>query len=356
MPKPPLAWFRRVVAHLPEWNEIPLFGRAPPFDWERLSSLLSSRFGLPNFSLYPKHQAHRSGEEIHKGLGAHLMAISVIVSPIPSPLVWIMSRDSIGKLTAQIFPGKLPEILQEGYYRFLLLEVLDAASQLEPLKQLSLQLGDEMDFPEEGGYSIDVELSFGDRTCWGRLVLSSLFRKRWIQHFSSFPSAYVPSELMRQMEVVIGLKTGSVVLSQMKWRELRGGDFIPLERGGYDARKGQGVALLTLGSLSLFQVKIKQNKIELLGYAFTYEEPMAPKTSPEEPLAAIQDLPLEIAVELARLKMTVDQLMHLKAGNALELPIHPDQEVSLTIQGQKVGRAELVYLGEALGVRILEIG
>jgi flagellar motor switch/type III secretory pathway protein FliN len=53
--------------------------------------------------------------------------------------------------------------------------------------------------------------------------------------------------------------------------------------------------------------------------------------------------------------MTLDQLMNLTPGNTLEIPIHPDQGVSLTVNGQKVGRAELVYLGEQLGLRILEI-
>jgi flagellar motor switch protein FliN/FliY len=61
-------------------------------------------------------------------------------------------------------------------------------------------------------------------------------------------------------------------------------------------------------------------------------------------------------VELARLKITLDKLMSLNPGNLLELPIHPDQGVTLTIHGQKVGKGELVYLGEVLGVRILEIG
>jgi flagellar motor switch protein FliN/FliY len=53
--------------------------------------------------------------------------------------------------------------------------------------------------------------------------------------------------------------------------------------------------------------------------------------------------------------MTVDHLMKLSPGNFLELPIHPEQGVNLTVNGQKIGRGELVYLGEQLGIRILEL-
>ena len=53
--------------------------------------------------------------------------------------------------------------------------------------------------------------------------------------------------------------------------------------------------------------------------------------------------------------MTLDKLMHLTPGNTLELPVHPDQGVNLTINGQIIGKAELLYLGEELGIRILEI-
>lgn len=52
--------------------------------------------------------------------------------------------------------------------------------------------------------------------------------------------------------------------------------------------------------------------------------------------------------------MTVDQLMGLSPGNFLELPVHPEQTVILSVNGQQIARGELVHLGEALGVRILE--
>ena len=77
---------------------------------------------------------------------------------------------------------------------------------------------------------------------------------------------------------------------------------------------------------------------------------------PEEGVSlAVQQLPLFVTIELARIKMTVDRIMKLSPGHLLELPIQPDQGVTLMVHGQKVGRGELVHLGETLGVRILEM-
>jgi flagellar motor switch protein FliN/FliY len=47
-------------------------------------------------------------------------------------------------------------------------------------------------------------------------------------------------------------------------------------------------------------------------------------------------------------------LLHLKPGNVLELSVRPEQGVDLSIGGKKVAKAELVKLGDVLGVKILE--
>jgi flagellar motor switch protein FliN/FliY len=372
--QPPLAWVKKVSESLRRLDEIPLFGAAPPLDLNELSSLLSARFGLQSLALRTKGQLWRAFDEIGAGLGSNTLVIPLTLSPLAPPLFWAMGKNDREKFTSWMLNGQAKgrafesDILQEGYYRFLLLEVLEAVQSLAPIQQMTLQLGEEAPLPFEDAFCIDLELSFDDKACWGRLILTPEFRKAWVHHFSAFPSEYAPSQLSRKLEMVIGIKTGSILMSQKEWSELGMGDFLLLDTGSYDARKGQGMATLTLGLTPLFQVKIKQNKIELLDYAFIYEDTMQEqKSAPQEPspqrfeaaeeeAMAIKDLPIYVTVELARLKITLDKLMSLNPGNMLELPIHPDQGVTLTIHGQKVGKGELVYLGEALGVRILEIG
>jgi flagellar motor switch protein FliN/FliY len=68
------------------------------------------------------------------------------------------------------------------------------------------------------------------------------------------------------------------------------------------------------------------------------------------------DIPLSMVIEVGRLKMTVQTLLDMKPGNLLELNIHPENGVDLVINGSRVGKGELLQIGEVLGVRVLEIG
>ncbi len=81
------------------------------------------------------------------------------------------------------------------------------------------------------------------------------------------------------------------------------------------------------------------------------EEPKAAKThlSPGE-------IPINLIVEVGRIHMTVEKLLSLEPGNLLELDIHPENGIDLVVNTKKVGKGELIRIGESLGVRILEIG
>lgn len=70
----------------------------------------------------------------------------------------------------------------------------------------------------------------------------------------------------------------------------------------------------------------------------------------------IEEIPLSIVVEIGRLQMSVKKILELQPGNLLELDVHPENGVDLVVNGKRVAKGELVRLGEALGVRILDIG
>ena len=225
------------------------------------------------------------------------------------------------------------EILSEGFYRFLMLEGLDALQGMDPMQAFTLHLSEEETLTEKA-FCIDVEIEFGQKSAWGRLAIPEDFRASWARHFESSPAVLSPSSEAITLE--LGITTGSVVLTQDEWKALHPGDFVPLDRSGFTT--------LTLGASPLFHVKVNHNKIELLEPVQTREEPME-----------IKELSLNVTVELARLKTTLGELLKYAPGTTLELPIHADQSVTLTVNGEKVGKAELVQLGENIGIRILEI-
>lgn len=349
----PLSWVRRITDALPEISTIPLFGNAPPFDWEKFSASLSKHLQVPNLSIHTDGQEWKKGSEIKKGLSTRVLTIPINLAPLGT-VFWMMPQDDAGKFASWMMrPDSKTRVLsndglQEGFYRYLLLEALECAQHAADLKGLSLHISeDEEEFDK--AFCIDIEIRVDTkRSVWGRLAIPDAFRKKWISHFSSRSSEYISSEIGKSTWLSLGVQVGSLALDQGEWDGLKKGDFVLLDR----AQKGHGI--LMLQSTPLFSVEIAHQKIKLADYALYYEENMASKEK-EGPIA-LKDLPLTVTVEIARLKMTLDQLVHLTPGSSLELPVEPDSGVTLSIEGKKVGRAELVYVGEQLGLRILEIG
>ncbi|MCP3141419.1 type III secretion system cytoplasmic ring protein SctQ [Pyxidicoccus xibeiensis] len=67
------------------------------------------------------------------------------------------------------------------------------------------------------------------------------------------------------------------------------------------------------------------------------------------------DLPLQIAVELARVPVTAQQVVGMRAGQVIELNRGPGEPVELSVNGKVVARGELVEIEGQLGVRILTL-
>jgi type III secretion system YscQ/HrcQ family protein len=67
------------------------------------------------------------------------------------------------------------------------------------------------------------------------------------------------------------------------------------------------------------------------------------------------DIPLQICVELARVPVTAEQVVSLRAGQVVELHRAPGEPVDLSVNGKVVARGELVEIEGQLGVRILSL-
>ncbi len=205
------------------------------------------------------------------------------------------------------------------------------------------------------------------------------------------------------MDVLLKLEAGSCLISSKDWGTIQEGDFLILDRCTYDPETKKGTLDLTWDKTTLFKIKIKKNNLKILDYAVyngdvltmeedesltsekmqddkehlweapleedlleeTQEEDLIEKTQEEQHpipetapdiLASTKDIPFQIVVEVDRLKMSLEKLLQLQPGNILELPTHPERGVTLTVQGKKIARGELLKLGDVLGVKIVEIG
>jgi len=69
----------------------------------------------------------------------------------------------------------------------------------------------------------------------------------------------------------------------------------------------------------------------------------------------LTDIPLQIAVELARVQVGADEVVGLRVGQVLDLQRGPGEPVELSVNGKVIARGELVEIEGQLGVRVLSL-
>lgn len=69
---------------------------------------------------------------------------------------------------------------------------------------------------------------------------------------------------------------------------------------------------------------------------------------------SLAEIPLTVVIEIGRMQISVQKLLELEPGNLLDLDIHPENGIDLVVNGNVIGKGELLKIGDSLGVRILD--
>jgi flagellar motor switch protein FliN len=284
--------------------------------------------------------------------------------------------------------------------------------KLAPLPENQSQL-----LKEHPHFLVDVSIKTDKRVIWGRLVISELFRDEWNKEASQFPKAPFSEEQLNQLSVDVACVAGTSDITKHEWERVEVGDLLLLDKCHFFPEEQRGNITLYAGKNQIFRGKLKDGELKILEIP-NFEEkgaPMDEEFEDEPPIeeedefelpsdeteeegdeeldeqdeftedeeipsdeeqqaeeetpsarpkhatfthtesANFDELPVSLHVELGRIKMTLMELTELSAGNVLQLPEEASQGVDLVVNGKRVGRGEIVKIGEALGVRILAL-
>ncbi|MBL7179774.1 MAG: flagellar motor switch protein FliN [Pseudomonadota bacterium] len=72
-------------------------------------------------------------------------------------------------------------------------------------------------------------------------------------------------------------------------------------------------------------------------------------------LDLILDIPLDISVELGKVKMPVNELLRLGPGSIIELAKSVGEPLDIYVNNKLVAKGEVVILDEKFGVRVADI-
>ena len=67
------------------------------------------------------------------------------------------------------------------------------------------------------------------------------------------------------------------------------------------------------------------------------------------------DIPVEVVVELGRTRMTVRELAELQSQDIIPLDRLSGQPLDILAGGRRIGRGEVVFEGERMNMRIVEL-
>jgi flagellar motor switch protein FliN/FliY len=72
-------------------------------------------------------------------------------------------------------------------------------------------------------------------------------------------------------------------------------------------------------------------------------------------LRRLSDVPVDLAVEMGRTRMTVGETLELRQGSIVALNRMAGEPVDLLVNGTAIARGEVVVIDEQFGLRITEI-
>jgi len=81
----------------------------------------------------------------------------------------------------------------------------------------------------------------------------------------------------------------------------------------------------------------------------------AAPTVPSADLSLVLDVPVELAVEIGRARMTIRETLALAPGSIIALDRVAGEPVDLLVNGRRVARGEVVAIDEDFGFRITEV-
>ncbi|EGH63967.1 type III secretion component [Pseudomonas syringae pv. actinidiae str. M302091] len=170
--------------------------------------------------------------------------------------------------------------------------------------------------------------------------------------------AAVKHDPLVAVRLQMSVEAGQAPLNTSELRSLVPGDVVMLDTLP-DAQ-----VQLRLGSHCQTVARRQGETLEWLGplrsvtrhhaaHTFNRNDLMSEITASPDLDTSLDDLPLTLVCQLGTVELTLAQLREMAPGSLLPLATPAHDEVDLMVNGRRIGRGQLVSIGDGLGVRLL---
>lgn len=405
----PYDWLRVYPRSLLELDDIPLFGRMLPFPWNELAEGLGGELNLVDLKIENTNSQWLEEDQLLENLGDDLIPLNLGITGLEGSITWVMPQDHLKFLVSKLLNANEEELDQEyldTFYRYLGYTVVNKIGAVNWEKSIPLHILNRSELPSGAAFCLDIRASWSDHVLLGRLIISPELQQSWKKQFAdrSLQTPQLKAPYSERIDATVHLEAGNTGLTLKEWKQVKAGDFILLDSCGINPGN-TGVISMTVKGVPLFIADLADGKLTIKersqyqevkatmadeeeefdeefeefeeeeeegeeeeeeaeeeAAAPEAEEP-APEAQPvkaervgdETPLVSPSEVPLAVVIEVGRLRMSFQKIMDLQPGNVLDLNIKPEDGVDLTINGKRVAKAELLRVGETLGLRILDV-
>ena len=339
-------WFKKIEEILLSSSLNPSLDKHFPFPWEEFENKLKELLNVSSLSF--------SSEFSSWTPNSNSSFLSFELSPILGTCHLETSFSDIKKLTTiSLTPEPHQEIenfkdqeLQQGYFLFIILHLLEILESFPVFKDISFRLLETESRPEHPCKCLDISLITPSKTIHTKLILPEVFLDH-LKNYKPFQTlSFLENSSLQQQDFVLHFEIGKTTLAQEDWKCAKAGDFLVLDTSHYDPATHKGSLTIFLDTHPLLQGRIKPDGIKILDIIPSEEN------TTEDPLS---EQSATIRVELQSLSMQLQKIIELNPESLIEIPPHPEQQVVLKKDHQIVGTGELLKLGNLTGVRILSL-
>lgn len=370
----PYQWLKVFEPELVKLQDLTSTGGPDAFSWEGLNHRLGERLERHDLIIQPTTTSWHSQSELASFLGRRPWVLNYTLAAVPGKASLVFAKEDVAILMAALLTGA-PQSLnysdedyQRGFFRFLGVVISHTLGEMGFNGDYALSPTESNDAPQGPAMCLDISVTICGSTVLARLVATEELVKAWKERFSGKSRlSQLNGALAQSIDVILHLEVGHVALTLDQFRSLHTGDFVLLDSCSIRPGEEKGRVLITTRGIPIFRGMLKPDKVKILEFPVYYkvdsamdnddegvEHGSAAETqSAQERLAS---LPVNVVVEAGRIKMTLEKLLQLQPGELLELEVKPEESVDLVVNGQCIGHGELLRLGEALGVRVLELG
>lgn len=275
---PPYDWLKELEPELAKIDSSPLLGHPPVFSWKQFTQNLAAVFELDDLTLNPGEVQWRSANELYAGLPSPLIPVEISMSGFSGNVYWVLPEIDIPMLMSTLLEENSIPIhhvhkdYQEGFYRFLGIEIVNAFTQTDFDASLVPHFKMTSEHPSDHALCMDITLAFRHHSFTGRLIISTTFRKEWQRRYTTTSLINTHTErLASQAMLTVSLEAGRTSLLMKNWKKSRVGDFLLLENCSLTENFNTGKILINYHGSPIYVAELEDGNLKIL-QALQYHE------------------------------------------------------------------------------------